>query len=78
MMLMWRGYRGRLGSYEKLRCICRQFWNDWGGREEREFGDISIISKEERGRLNLHERCETRRDGQRELDEEGGRGQNPL
>ena len=55
-MLMWWGCGGRPGSYEKLRCICRQFWNDWGGREGREFGDISIISKEEKDRLNLRER----------------------
>ena len=44
------------GLFERPSISSRQFWNDWGGREGREFGDISIISKEEKDRLNLRER----------------------
>lgn len=67
----------RLGSYKKLRCICRQFWNDWGGREGREFGGYKHHKQRGKGQAKPSQRCETRRDGQRELDEEEG-GQNPA
>ena len=37
--------------------------------EGREFGSVSITSKQEKYRLNLHERCETRRRAQRLVEE---------